>query len=462
MINYQDRVLNFLDVETTGGNSRVDKIIEIYIIKVLNGQVLKTFHSFINPGFKPSPFIQKLTGITYKELDTAPNFEEIAQELYDFLSDGIIVAHNARFDYSFIKQELKTYGFEINWDYCCTVKLSRNLYPLYRLHNLDSVAARINFAAGNRHRADYDTQVVKEFFYYALADHGQEKFSIAFSKSIKQSAIPSELLKFNSKKVPETPGVYIFYDAANYPIYIGMSKNLRRRINEHFYQDLTNSKDLNINQKLKRIETIQTAGVMGALIREAILVKKFQPLYNRQLRRNQNLIKLEQFTDEHGYINLRINSDNNFDINNLQNLIGVFRSKEELKNKIEQLAKEFGLCSKLLGLEKARNACFAYQLEVCKGACIHKITANEYNQLFNDAFSNIRIANWPSESEIIVKEESGDISEELIFNKWGLVGSSTNDDVFIEFTKNFRFDLDIYRILYRYLKNKDEFINAIV
>lgn len=460
MINYQEKVLNFLDVETTGGNSRVDKIIEIYISKVKDNQVIKTFHTFVNPGFKPSPFIQKLTKITYKELDSAPPFEDIAQDLYDFLSDGIFVAHNARFDYSFIKQELKTYGFEVNWDYCCTVKLSRNLYPLHRSHNLDSIATRISFPSGNRHRADFDTEITRSFFYHALNQHGYEKFNTAFNNSIKQSAIPNELVKFNSKEVPENPGVYIFYDAQDYPIYVGMSKNLRRRINEHFYQDLTNSKDLNINQKLKRIETIETAGVIGALIREAILVKKYQPLYNRQLRRTTNLVKLEQFIDEHGYINLRFNNDNNFNIEGLGNLVGVFRSKEELKNKIEQLAKDFGLCSKLLGLEKTKNACFAYQLEVCKGACIHKISADEYNQIFNAAFSNIRIANWPTESELRIKEENGTLTEELIFNKWGLVGTTLDDLIIKEFTQNFRFDLNIYKILSGYLKRGGENFNV--
>lgn len=458
MTNYQNTVLNFLDIETTGGSSKVDRIIEIFISKVKDGQVIKTFHTLINPGFRPNPFILKLTNISNADLENSPYFEDIAEDLYEFLKDGVIVAHNARFDYSFIKQELKNYGFEINWNYCCTVKLSRNLYPQFRSHKLDNIVQRINYAGGNRHRAEYDAEVVRAFFYAALAEHGSERFLLAYNRSIQQSAVPADLIKFNIKDIPETPGVYIFYDYDNYPIYVGMSKNLRRRVKEHFYQDLTNSKDLKINQKLNRIETIPTAGILGAYIRESILVKKFQPLYNRMLRRNKELIKLEYYIDDFGYINLRINNDNDFNINNLDNLIGVYKSRIELKEKLDELTKKHGLCSKLMGLEKTKYACFAHQLSICKGACIHKIDSSEYNQMFENAFKDIRIANWPAESEIQIKEESESISEELYFNKWGFIKSSLNDDIFKEFSDNFKFDLDIYKILYRYLKNKEEFI----
>jgi len=450
MANYKDTILNFLDIETTGLNYRVDKIIEIYITKIINGKVIDTFYAKLNPGFRPDPFILKLTNINYAELKESPAFEEISESLYEFVKDGIVIAHNARFDYSFIKNELKNYGYDINLDYCCTVKLSRFLYPQYQKHKLDNIMERINYKDGDRHTASYDTEVIKAFFYIALKEHGETKFMEGFSNSIKQSAIPQSLVKFDKDNIPESPGIYYFYGEDNYPLYIGMSKNLRRRVHEHFYQDLTNSKDLKINQKLKRIEVTPTAGILGAYIRESIMIKKYQPLFNRQLRRSQNLIKLEQYLDDDGYVCIRINNDMNFNVYQLENLIGVYNNKPDMQSKLHDLVKLFGLCPKLLGLEKLGGACFSYQLDQCKGACVHKIQASEYNLLFEKAFRDIKITNWPSKFEITIKEENNGLTEELTFNKWCLVRSN-QEDLLVEEVDRYRFDFDVYKILHRYL-----------
>lgn len=452
MLSYKDTILNFLDIETTGTNYKVDKIIEVYVVKVKNNQVIDTYHTLLNPGFRPNPYITKLTNISYSDLKEAPVFEDVADDLFEFIKDGIVVAHNARFDYSFIKNHLKDYGLDINLNYCCTVKLSRYLYPQYKRHNLDSIIERIRFDNGERHRASYDTEATRSFFYYALDDHVEEEFLDAFNKSVKQAAIPESLRNFKLDDIPETPGVYLFYDENDYPLYIGMSKHLRRRVLEHFYNDLTNSKDLNINQKLKRIEVIPTAGILGALIRESMLIKKFQPLYNRKLRRNRNMFKLEQFIDENGYINAKINGDNNFNINALDNVICVFQSKMELNEVLQGLAKEHGLCPKLLGLEKGSGACFSYQLGKCKGACCKKISVQEYNQIFEKAFKRLKIETWPLESEVVIKEELNGTVEELTFNKWCLIKSTSNDIEISELDK-YKFDFDTYKILKSYLKS---------
>ncbi|MBE2280431.1 MAG: hypothetical protein IAE91_08575 [Ignavibacteriaceae bacterium] len=200
--------------------------------------------------------------------------------------------------------------------------------------------------------------------------------------------------------------------------------------------------------------------VLGAYIRESILVKKYQPLYNRRLKRNKNLIKLEQYYDENGYINLRINHDNDFNVEKLENLVGVFRSKLELTEKLQEISKINCLCSKLMNLEKTKHACFSYQLGICKGACVQKIPPEQYNLQFENAFKDIRIANWPSNSDIEITEKNGELIESLIFNKWGFIRSSLNDEIFADFKENINFDLDIYKILYGYLKKRGEFASA--
>jgi len=450
MRTLNDTILNFLDIETTGSNHRRDKIIEIYISKVLNGEVISEFHKLINPGFRPNEFILQLTGINNSDLENAPFFEDIVHELNEFLEDGIILAHNARFDYSFIRNHLRNFDYDLANSYCCTVKLSRKLYPQYRSHRLDKIIERIGFDAGDRHRAQYDTEVIREFFFKALLDHGEEKFLDAVNKSMREASTPSHLKNFQIENIPETPGVYLFYGDENLPLYIGMSKNLKQRIRDHFYSDLINVKDFNINKQLKRIETIPTAGILGASIREAFLIKKYQPLYNRMLRRNRNFVKLEKYTNENGYLCVRMNSDNDFHIEGIENIFGVFKGKKEVKEILSGFVRAHGLCPRLLDLENGSGACFSHQLGHCKGACISTIEADEYNRIFDKAFEKIRIQNWPAESEITIREENEDREEELTFNKWAFVNSSDKEFLLEDFADQ-QFDPDIYSILRRWL-----------
>lgn len=184
MADFKNRILNFLDIETTGMNRNRDKIIEVYVSKVYNNEVIDSYHRMINPGFKPDTFILNLTHIDYAELEEAPYFDEIAYSFHKFINDGLFIAHNASFDYSFIKSHLSYFGYKIDPSYFCTVRLSRQLNPQHRRHNLDSIVERLNYQDGDRHRAEYDTEVIRHFFYKSLAEHGETKFQNAFSNSL--------------------------------------------------------------------------------------------------------------------------------------------------------------------------------------------------------------------------------------------------------------------------------------
>lgn len=120
--------LAILDVETTGGSAPFDRIIEIGILRIENGKVVKTLNTLLNPGITISPFIENLTGIKNSDLETAPTFQEVRDDVIEIISDCIFVAHNARFDYSFVKSEFKHIGIPYSAKQLCTVKLSHTLY----------------------------------------------------------------------------------------------------------------------------------------------------------------------------------------------------------------------------------------------------------------------------------------------------------------------------------------------
>jgi DNA polymerase-3 subunit epsilon len=152
--------LHFVDLETTGANQIGDRITEIGIITVdIDGSV-ERWSSFINPGMRIPPFIQRLTGIDDDMVANAPPFAALADELRVRLSDGLFIAHNARFDYGFLHQAFLRNAHMLQSDMLCTVKLSRALFPEEKKHNLDTLIARHALVPLARHRALADADLL--------------------------------------------------------------------------------------------------------------------------------------------------------------------------------------------------------------------------------------------------------------------------------------------------------------
>lgn len=445
-IHNEEQILNFVDLETTGLRFNKDKIIEIYITKELNGETIKTFHSLVNPGFTPDRFILQLTNIPLEQIRSAPTFAEIADEVFDFIKDGILFAHNARFDYSFLKNEFANLGIPLDLDYCCTVKMFKHLYPDSPRHNLDTLRKVVSLDEKDKHRAESDTKVIRKFYYDSIHNFGERRVQDSIRYSIRKSAIPKTLLDYDFNSISEGPGVYIFYGKDDYPLYVGMSKSLRRRVRDHLYSDISYAKDSLINQQLTRIETIPTAGVLGAALRESHLIKKIEPLFNRKLRRNSNLLKIKEIVSDTGHKTIQIDSKSGFEKKDLQNTLFITQSLRSSKEYFSTLVKEHGLCSKLLGLEKSKGACFAYQLGQCKGACINKFSAEEYNRVFDDVFQNFRIQSWPFDNPILIREENTGMQEEFLFDNWVFLGSSVGLGMSNEVNK-YSFNFDTYKII---------------
>jgi DNA polymerase III subunit epsilon len=171
------RPLVFLDIETTGGSPVDSRITEIGAVRVENGEVAGSFSQLLNPGQPVPYYITKLTGISDDMLWDQPAFHGVADELEYFLREAIFVAHNVNFDYSFIKEEFRRMGGRFNMDRFCTVRLSRQLYPAQRRHNLDTVIQAHGLTVANRHRALDDATVLHEFYKKALQEHGLQLYA---------------------------------------------------------------------------------------------------------------------------------------------------------------------------------------------------------------------------------------------------------------------------------------------
>jgi DNA polymerase-3 subunit epsilon len=182
----KDEKFVFLDIETTGMRTYEDRITEVGALVYETGKLVKSFSTLINPDRYIPSWITDITGITNDMVKKSPRFEDIAEELMDLLGDNIFVAHNVSFDYRFIQAEFANLQKLYNAHQLCTVKLSRNLYPNERGHNLDYVMERCGIECGARHRAFEDAEVLLKFYETAKKIFPEEVFKKALDKSLKK------------------------------------------------------------------------------------------------------------------------------------------------------------------------------------------------------------------------------------------------------------------------------------
>lgn len=461
--------LTFVDIETTGTSARFGRIIEIGIIRVEEGKIVKTYNTLLNPQTHLPPEIEMLTGITQKELEDKPTFRQVKKDILEVLVDSVFVAHNVRFDYSFLKHEFGREQIDFRLKHFCTVKLSRALYPKERHHNLDALIERFNLKCENRHRAFDDALILWDFYQKAKNDSTDEAFINALSIALRRPNIPTNLSEDILENLPEQPGVYIFYGENGMPLYVGKSIDIKDRVLSHFSQDLHSFREMNIASQITSIEAIPTAGELGALFLESQLIKKLLPLYNRMLRNKRELIGLIKETDDKGYNTIKFESFDRIPVEKLDSFLGFFRSKKETKNFLSDINKEYSLCEKLLGLEKATTACFGYRLGKCKGACIGKEIPLFYNLRFTSACYKTKIKPWPYNGPILISEtnELTGNDEHFLIDKWCYLGNVKIKDNYFSNNfdslelcsseSNYVFDLDMYKILLRFLSKKENY-----
>ncbi len=438
--------LAFVDVETTGLSPVRDKIIEIAIVRVEKGKVKTTFSSLVNPGYYIDPQITLLTGITSEQLEKAPTFYDLKNNIRDLLSETVFVAHNVRFDYSFLKNEFSRHYDSFSAKTLCTAKLSRRLFPRFRRHSLDSIIERFNLSCEARHRAMPDALVLWDIYRIFQKQFSKKIFVSAISDISKTPSLPSYIHKKTIEKLPESPGVYIFYDRKGSPLYIGKSINVRDRVISHFYEYSRSNKEMHIYQEVRSVEAIRTSGELGALLLESNLIKENQPLLNRQLRRVNRMITLVQSENPDHYLTVKRMEVNNLKPNDFSKILAVFRTEKQLRDRLNDIADEFKLCKKLLGLTKDKKACFGSQIEQCYGACTGKELPARYNLRFVEAFAKTRVRQWPFDGPIAIKEGR----EAHIVYLWCYLGKTNELNGNLK-TDKLYFDYDNYKILSSYL-----------
>ncbi len=452
--------LAIIDTETTGMTATADRVTEIGILTVVDGKVVDEWSTLINPQCAIPGEIQALTGITDAMVRDAPSFYEVADLVHQRLAGHIFVAHNARFDYGFIKHELKRAGISFQADVLCTVRLSRRLYPQFRGHSLDALRERHQLSTEGRHRALGDARAAWQFIETAIAEHPAEEVARAVKVLLKMPSLPPQLAPGVLDDLPEGPGVYTFYGVNDLPIYIGKSKNLRDRIRSHFSSDYRSANDQRLSTEITRIEFEETAGELGALLRESELIKSKMPLRNHRLRRNQeaSFVRLQDLNQPPQFLNMA-----DVDYTDLTGLYGPFPSKGQARDSLLSLAAEHGLCWNVLKNEKHKGPCFAHQLHRCRGYCTGKESLLQHNLRLLTAIAGYRFGDWPYDGPLGICETHPEHGWQRlhVFDHWLYLGTVASEDEWYELQSARsaqEFDPDMYKILNKYLAAEGAFV----
>jgi DNA polymerase-3 subunit epsilon len=450
--NMLDRPLVFLDLETTGATASFDRITEIGLIEVENGAYVREWSTLVNPQMRIPPFIESLTGISNDMVALAPTFAEVAPELMARIKGKLLIAHNARFDYGFLKAEFGRLDTKYSSELVCTVKLSRKLFPGHARHNLDSLMERHDIACDARHRALGDARVLWDLIQKWRDELGVAALDTAAAAQIKSPTLPPGLSPLVLDELPEAPGVYLFYGENDMPIYIGKSVNLRSRVLSHFSSDVRIAKDMRIVQQIKRIDWKETAGELGALLEEARLVKTLLPTMNRQLRRNSDLCAYTWTPGQRTAPQLA--SADDIDFSDTSNVYGVFRSKRNAADTLRKLAQAFELCLIESGLEKGAGPCFARQIKRCHGVCTGEESHAQHDLRLMEALCELKLQTWPFKGRIGVRETSADGADLHVLDHWCYLGTVRSEQDLDTLPARPAFDLDTYKILKRFLKDR--------
>ncbi|MBI5899255.1 MAG: ethanolamine utilization protein [Rhodocyclales bacterium] len=438
--------LAFVDLETTGATATADRITEIGIIEV-DAEGLHEWSTLVKPGVPISSFIESLTGISNAMVATAPAFADVADEVLARLDGRLFIAHNARFDYGFLKNEFKRTGRDFRATVLCTVKLSRKLFPQHARHNLDSLVERHGLQVSARHRALGDARLIHQFWQQLLAEIEPGLLAATVAKLTARPSLPANLDAGAIDALPDGPGVYLFHGENDLPLYVGKSNGVRKRVLAHFAADHATAKEMALAQQVRRIECIPTGGEIGALLLEAALVKKLQPSHNRVLRRNdeQCFWQLHEVRAGEWRPQLLLSSD--LGAQRGEQLYGPFKTAREAKKTLHELAREHCLCHGLLGLEKLKpgRPCFAHQVQQCKGACVGKEPVSFHSGRLMAALARLRLRAWPFPGPAWLREGE----EVLLFDQWRHLGTARSEADLYALLENRLppFDRDVYRIV---------------
>lgn len=360
-----------LDIETTGGKYNEEGITEIAIYKFDGHEIVDQFISLVNPERKIQPFVVNLTGINNEMLRNAPKFYEVAKRIIEITEGCILVAHNAQFDTRILRTEFDRLGYNYERESLCTVELAKKLIPDMPSYSLGKLVRSLGIPLSDRHRAAGDAKATVTLFKLLLSkDQKKEIISQTVRMEAKRQLEPKLLDMVEA--TPSVTGVYYMHREDGSIIYIGKSRNIKKRLNQHFTSD--NRKSKKIQLEVAAVSYEATGSDLIAQLKESEEIKRNKPRYNRALRKTIYNYQLGLAKDEAGYLQFKIEKTN-LD----KPAITTFTNYQQAKSQLFKITEQHQLCQKHTGLHKTNGPCFLHTIKECFGACIGEEPVAQYN-----------------------------------------------------------------------------------
>ncbi len=357
------------------------------------------FISLVNPEKEIQPFVVKLTGINNAMLRSAPKFYEVAKRIIEITEGCILVAHNTSFDYRILRTEFNRLGYDFVKPTLCTVELSKKLIPEQPSYSLGKLVRALGIPMSDRHRASGDALATVKLFKMLLAKDTEKEILISLIKAEIKSGLTPKLLDI-VESLPSRTGIYYMHNEKGDLIYIGKSKNIKKRVNQHFTGTANKSKKIQI--EIFAVTHEETGSELIALLKESEEIKINKPIYNRAQRKSIFQWALYKDVDENGYINLTIQK-----ADGRKKEITSYTSVQEGKNALFKITEKYNLCQKLNGLYETQNGCFQYKIKECNGACLGKETPDEYNERVKDFIREMEFDN----SNMVIIDRGRSVNE---------------------------------------------------
>jgi DNA polymerase-3 subunit epsilon len=431
--------LAFVDLETTGLSPTEDRIAEIGVITVDgDGGRAERWATLVRT---PARRVLDDRPAT----DELPRFADIATSVAHRLAGRLFVAHNARFDYSFLRAEFERVGIAFEPPVVCSLMLSRLLYPHLSRHDLDSLIDYHALRVETRHRALPDADLVWQWWQLAHRQLRRATIARAIDKLLTGPVLPPQLDASLVDRLPTSPGAYLFHGARGEPIAVGAAGNLRAHVINYFRLDKATGKALDVAQRITDITWRATRGMLGAQLRAAALAdvlcgdqrrRRDAPLFSWQMRPSEvpciALVPLAVAVRDDG------------------ELFGLFSSERKSRNALVRMAHRYRLCHGLLGLCSGATAeCAACPDDQREGGCARSIGRKQQLVRVFKALQPMRVVAWPHGGPIGIRER-GDLH---VIDQWQFLGTARRDvDVYELLACGPRpFDRHVYRLLHRNL-----------
>ena len=338
------------DIETTGSYAGANSITEIAIVITDGVKELDRFETLLKPDQNIPYHITQLTGITNEMVAEAPLFDEMADEIEDFLSDCIFVAHNVGFDYSFIKKQFEDRGRRFNPTRLCTVRMTRKIVPGLKSYSLSNLCSYFGVVNKSAHRAMADVEATLDIFHKLLKLDVNNVILGTIKKGNPESWLPNQVDVEEFHQLSESPGVYYFRNSKGKLLYAGMSANVKKRVRQHFTGKLNSNRRQEFLQDITSIDHVPLGSELIARLWEDHEIKQNWPKHNRAQKHPTFQYGVLPYRDQLGYTRWSIAK-----LSKGMNSIKKFSSANYGREWLFATAREFEIHPSLFGLPSMTN-----------------------------------------------------------------------------------------------------------